>query len=220
MRLQPWVKLPTSWIQSTGLKQFVWKQGEGSDSVAALLLLFPLAHFTSPDSGEIKLTYDDLNRATALSRTKISSGLTLLEKADVLIRETKHQSRYRLLGYGEEGVPWAKLPAKNLYLSNGELTFRQSMFMRNRAELDALKIYLALVARRDNDKNAVYLSYEKITEYTGVHRNRIKAATSFLAGNGLISMENIKSQVTDLGSALIYRVTHVDPYKNMGTQST
>jgi len=219
MRLQSWVKLPTKWIQDTGLKQFVWKQGEGSDNVAALLLLFPLAHYTMPDSGVAKLTYDDFHAATALSRTKISSGLTLLENAGIVIRDPEHQSRYRLAGYGEEDVPWGKLPAKNLYSRNGELTFRQSMFMRSRAELDALKIYLAFVARRDNEQNAVYLTYDKIAEYTGVHRNRIKAATSFLAGNGLISMENIKSQVTDLGSALIYRVTHVDPYKHQGTQS-
>lgn len=154
-----------------------------------------------------------------MSRTKISSGLNLLEDAEIIIRDPEHQSLYRLAGYGEEGVQWAKLPAKNLYLRNGELTFRQSMFMRSRAELDALKIYLAFVARRDNDQNAVYLSYEKITAYTGVHRNQIKAATSFLAGNGLISMENIKSQISDLGSALVYRVTHVDPYKHQGTQN-
>lgn len=219
MQHQSWVKLPTGWIESGGLKSFGWAQGQGSTNVAALLLLFPLAHFTKPETRWAHLTYNDFQTATGLSRTKISDGLKRLKLANVLELNPEHRSQHRLIGYGEEDARWGKLPAKRLYTAHGELTFRKSLFMRSVAELDALKVYFTFVTRRDNDLNAVYLTYDKITEYTGIPRNRIKPATSWLAGNGLISMENIKSQQTDLGTAIVYRVTHVDPYKHMGSQA-
>jgi hypothetical protein len=46
VNLKPWSKMPTSWIQDGGLKNFRWKD-DGSSSTAALMIYFVLCQFAA-----------------------------------------------------------------------------------------------------------------------------------------------------------------------------
>ena len=44
------------------------------------------------------------------------------------------------------------------------------------SELHALKLYYLFARRRSNETNMAHLSYDKIEEYAGIERHRIKPA--------------------------------------------
>jgi hypothetical protein len=56
-------------------------------------------------------------------------------------------------------------------------------------ELEALKLFLQFAQRRDQSINLASIGYDKIEEYTGITRIRIRYAISFLVSNWLIHVE-------------------------------
>ncbi len=215
MMLKPWVKLPTAWIERRGLTAFRWKQAEGSAGIAGLMVLMALAHRAEDPTGRTRLTYDDLATATGLSRTKISHGLGVLVKFGVVARIPEERSTYQLVDYNP-GRSWGMLPARFLY-GNETITAFQDFHLRRITELDALKAYFAFVARRDNETNMARMTYVTIENYTGIHRNRIRSAISFLAALGLVHVEHLPSQAHEYGFANAYRLAHLYPRRHMGT---
>ena len=59
MRMHSFVRLPSKWILSNGLKQFSWKNDK-SDNTAALMALVGIAHHTDQETGVAKLTYVEI----------------------------------------------------------------------------------------------------------------------------------------------------------------
>jgi hypothetical protein len=112
---------------------------------------------------------------------------------------------------------WCKLPAKRLY-SGERIEAFDAFRLRVIAELDAMKLYLLFAARRDNESNLANISYDKITEFSGVERSRLKKAISVLAALGLVYVEHRTSTTNDYGVANAYRLAHLDPYVHMGTR--
>ncbi len=216
MKLSPWVKLPTVWIEEKGLNNYQWgRDGQGSTAIAGLMTLIVLAQHADPETGTAKLTYDQLTQATGLSRSKLSDGLDLIEANEHIVRGVEGRSTYGLEDYDPERG-WAKLPARGLY-SGGRLGAFQHFKLRQMAELDAIKAYLTFAARRDRDTNAAQLSYVKIEEYAGIPPARIKAATSMLAATGLVVIDQLPSTQSEYGISNAYRLTHVEPYQHRGT---
>ena len=214
MTLRPWVKLPTAWIEARGLRAFHWKQGEGSDGTAGLMVLMVLGHYGDAQDGTVRLTYDRLTAATGLSRTKVSDGLNALIRRSIVTRIPGQRSAYKLVGY-EPTQWWGKLPARSLYRDEQIEAFRE-FHLRRVTELHALKAYLAFVARRDRRTNLAHMSYEKIEEYAAIPRNRIKSAISLLAALNLVYVEHFPSQTSEY-SANAYRIVHLDSRYHMGT---
>jgi hypothetical protein len=216
MALKEWVRLPTDWINSGGLKAFRWEASKGSNNTAALMCLMVLAHYTNSESGFVIATYDNLELSTGLSRAKISAGLNVLQNQQIIERNVLgHRSRYALKQY--EPIGWAKLPAKRLY-HNHTVAFFSELHLRKPAELNALKLYFLIVARRGRDTNLANISYDKIHEYSGIDRNRIKSALSLLIANGMVHVERVPSDKSDYGVANAYRLPQIEPYTHMGTQ--
>ena len=81
-----------------------------------------------------------------------------------------------------------------------------------------MKLYLLFASRRNNESNFADISYDKITEFSGVERNRLKRAISFLAAHGLVYVEHRWSRTNDYGVANAYQLAHLDPYVHMGTR--
>jgi predicted transcriptional regulator len=213
-RMTPWVRLPTDWIQDgDGLKQFRARDGGLSTNIAALMVLVALAHSTDQETGLAKATYDTLQEATSRSRAIVSAGLKQLERFNVI--ERRGQSTYALVGYNRERG-WGKLPWKDLCIRGAIEPFRR-FNMRLGVELHALKIYLLLVARRNNKTNQVDLSYDKIASYTGIPRRSISNAISLLTALGLIHMRTVESTITPNAVAHAYRIAHIDTYNHPGT---
>lgn len=214
MVMKQWVKLPTGWINEGGLQQFLWKKEIGANNVAALMSLMVLGHHAN-EAGIVTLTYDELCRATHLSRTKVAAGLNVLEGANIITRKGLERSHYAITEYASK--PWGKIPMKGLYVHGGVAAFGE-FHLRQRTELDALKLYFLTVARRDINTNIANMSYETISKYSGIDRGGIKSAASFLAALGLIHVEHVPSKRSEYGMSNGYRLTHLEPYAHMGTK--
>jgi hypothetical protein len=63
-----------------------------------------------------------------------------------------------------------------------------------------------------------HLSYDKIEDYAGIERHRIRKAISVLASVALVHVEHTKSILSDLGTANAYRLAFLDPYVHFGTR--
>lgn len=214
-RFSEWVRLPSAWIENNGLAVIPWIPGQGADNVAALLCLIAIAHRID-DHGVARATYDDLERATSLSRAKVAAGISKLEAWELIQKEVAGQSTYFLQNF-DPMKGWAKLPAKALYDKDGVMTAFKEFHLRKPVELHALKLYLLFVSRRDRDMNVALVNYDTIGKYTGLQRNQIKSALNLLAVQNLVHVERVKSWESDIGKANAYRLVGVDPYKHRGT---
>ena len=216
MPLQQWVRLPTAWIQSHGLRAFRWAGAERSDNTAALMLLLPIAHHADNQTGIAHMTYNKLGEATGPSRAKVSGGLSVLETHGLIARDIERRSTYQLCNYDPERG-WGKIPARGLYASDDDIVAFRHFHLRRPAELDALKLYYLFAAFRDNATNQTYISYDKITEYTGIERGNIKRGQSLLVTHDLIQVEYAPSSASDHGMKNSYRLMGLEPNKHMGT---
>ena len=206
--------LPTAWMRSGGLRSFRWAPGIGSGNTAALMALMSIAHATD-ETGTAKLTYDQICYATGLSRAKLSEGLGVLEVRKLVERSPQGRSTFRLVGLNpSEG--WGKLPAKRLYDGNRIAAFSEFK-LRNAAELNALKMFLLIVAFRDNATNFAHLGYDKIDELSGIDRARIRSALSVLTYTGLVHTERFVSKVNTFAISNAYRLAGLDSYRHAGT---
>ncbi len=214
------VRLPSRWIQQGGLKAFAWKSGAGSENnatqIVALMILVLIAHDADQTTGVAQITYDHLVERSSSSREKVSAALKFLEQCKLIERKTHGRSSIRLTDF-DPLKGWAKLPSKRLYQNDVVTAFRH-VKLRVRTELDALKLYLLLIAFRDNESNVARISYLRITEYSGIAAKNITAAISFLNGQTLIYTERAPSGESDFGVSNKYRVVGIDPYRHRGTQ--
>jgi hypothetical protein len=216
MRMRDWVRLPSRWIEDGGLQDLQWTKSEasGSDNAAALMVLAPIAH-VADDNGVATCTYDRLTLATGLSRAKVANGLSVLANLGVIDRKPAGRSTIQLTNYGDRS--WSKLPARMLYSSDRIVAF-QHFTLRSMAELHALKLYYLFARRRSNDTNMAHLSYDKIEEYAGIERHRIKPAISVLLNASLVHVERTESRSNERGTANAYRLAYLDPYLHFGTR--
>lgn len=216
-----WVQLPSWWIMEQGLAQFRWErregegEGERADNTAALMALIVIAHHAEPQTGLARLTYPQLCTAMKISRAKVSNGLTVLQNRGIIRRWHDGRSSLQLVGY-DPAYGWCKLPAKPLYAGPTIDAFKH-VHLRLPTELNALKLYLLFAAFRDRKTNMANISYDKITEYTGVRRDDIRAAIGMLAALSLAYVERVPSTVSDHGVANSYRLVGLDAHTHMGT---
>ena len=217
MAANAWVRLPSGWIDRKELASLQWRAGgEGSDNTAALMALTAIAHRADPENGVTRATYDDLCAQTGLSRAKLSKGLAVLKRMNVVgSGPGDARSTYKLANYDPQ-IGWAKLPAKSMYSSNQIAAF-DNFQLRRVVELDALKLFFLFVARRDRKTNCANISYNKIEEYTRITRARIKTAISFLASLSLIYVEHLPSNSNEMGISNVYRVVGVETSNHFGT---
>jgi len=216
MTTRKWVKLPTRWIVDGGLVNLSWQASIGANKIAALMALIAIAHNADEEHGIARLTYDDLEQITDLSRAKLAAGLNILEEQNLIEREPQGRSTFKLIAYDPESG-YAKLPNQGLYAGSTIRAFREFK-LRKRIELDALQLYFLIIAFRDRRSNLARISYDKIEEYTGISRVFIKSAISFLAANDLIYVEHVPSSVSEHGISNAYRPRYIDSHIHMGTK--
>lgn len=217
MAMRDWVRLPSRWIEDGGLSEIEWAAAKpsGSDYIAGLMVLAPLAHHAD-ENGVAKCTYDQLVLATGLSRSKVSAGLSVLKELVLIEHEPAGRSTFQINNYHLAGG-WSKLPARRLY-AGGHIVAFQHFRLRAMCELHALKLYYLFVRRRSNETNMAHLSYEKIEEYSGIERSRIKKGISFLVSVGLVHVEHLPSRYYEGRHANAYRIIYLDSYHHLGTR--
>jgi hypothetical protein len=190
--IKGWSKMPTEWVRNGTIKEFTY-QG-GSTGTASLMLYFILCHyaevFSPSNSGPVsvaQVTYTKMAELASLSRKLVSSGLDKLEAVGMITRVgSRHFGAYRLNGL-TTGKGWVKLPGKPL-LSEGGTTFSpfECFKLRNKHELNAMKMYLYYAAIRDEYTPYSEVSFETIYSKTGVAERHIPAANSLLVSSRLL----------------------------------
>ena len=214
MMMREWVRLPTAWIYAAGLTRFRWRAGTGADNIAALMSLAAIAHHADDETGVSIITYDRLCISTGLSRAKIAAALNVLEEREIIERRANGRSTLKLCNY-DRTKGWGKLPARKLY-SGGVISAFSDFHLRQPAELHALMLYYLVVAFRNNTTNMAKIGYDKIEEYTGIDRGRIKGGLNVLTANRLVHIEHLPA-TRDGHVASAYRLACLDSYSHMGT---
>lgn len=180
-----------------GLSHLRWRQHKGS-ATAAIMVLFALTIRSNLDQkkngsrsgNQVIATYEDLIALTNLSRGPIASGLKLLRELGA-ITATKNGNGciYSLQGIETNGN-YCALPQE--YLLDGQTVMRRlkglHTAIKNRSSLDAMKLYMLLLALRDRQLNVARASYPTIREYTGMRKEEISVAVQLLQGAQLIRL--------------------------------
>lgn len=196
-----WAKLPTAWIRYDDKLRCFSVKNIGA-SIAALKIYLAIvlkANFKPNDvfdkSGCASLSFTEFEDLTGMSRALVAQGLKKLKEHELIVVEKEGRPNiYRLTSYDDERG-WSKLPKRYLFGSEnlGKIQKITEFSMRHRAHLNALRIYLLLLA--NGNGKWTLLSYDKITEYTGMSREFIHPAISVLIDMQLI---NVSSEETSL----------------------
>ncbi|MEX1668378.1 helix-turn-helix domain-containing protein [Zhongshania guokunii] len=214
-----WVRMPSWWMKGDeGLSLADFSPRDKGASIAALMLYIMLCtravqkRTEEFQVGTARVTYDDIADATGLSRAMIRKAVTKLEANGMIrVKSYRKQNIYEIVSH--DVSPWAKLPKKHLYgiSKEGQIgVFVRDFHLRAKNELNALKLYCVLLAFRDNDSNVVFIGYEAISEYTGIVRNEIRSAISFLVTHDLIHLDKVvKNGVHRANRYEIRGVSHI-----------
>lgn len=212
---RPFSKVPSAWIYDGRLREFDWRPGQGSDNLASLMTYIAIVSLVDSKTGEARITYNDLMLATGISRAKTSKALEILEEKELIFRQ--HKSSHISLAYYGTNHRWGKIASKiHTKSSKPQVKYFDDFKLRKKIELDALKILLLVVATRNVSKNLSEISYDKITEYTGIARTRIKPAMGLLMKEAILIPE--RHRFSDSGRWYIgYRLNGVDSFVHAGT---
>lgn len=221
--MNDFAQIPTSWMKDDKpyslLRDFSWNSKEKSDYTASLMLYICIAQHIPKIREEISISYSKLSGMTGLSRAKISSGIYILkDKKIISVSDEKKTNSYGLLWRAND-KGWAKLPVKSMYNEDYSYIYPFKDFrLRKKVELDALKLYLILVAFRDEKTNSTTMRYETISNYTGIITNDIKSASSFLVSLDLINIDksNIEEDSVIKKWRNIYRIRGINRYRHAG----
>jgi hypothetical protein len=133
----------------------------------------------------VRLTYDELNVLTGLSRERISAGLKKLVE-EQMIWKLDGSGSYGLTGFGPR-KRWAKLPGSALTSAGGTSFIPFSHFkLRSKHELNALKLHLYYAHSRDKVSAYSEASFETIFMRLGVQERDIPIANSLLLSSGIL----------------------------------
>lgn len=217
--MKDWVRIPTKWLTDKSaplLKDLSWRGEHQSDNIAALMLYVAINQQTPEQETKTRLTYDNLCLITSLSRAKVSAGIKIIENLGLIKIEKKGRSNiYHIIDRDQKGG-WAKLPARTLYDNDGQIEPFNNFKLRSRTELDALKLYLLIIAFRDNKKNHTTIAYEKISQYTGISERHVRSAISFLVTLNMIHVDKHLVGDTTEKRMNVYRVIGINNRQHAG----
>lgn len=199
--MDTYARVPTDWIRDQSnplLHAFSWKGKDKAGCIAALMLYIAMNQNVPEKKGaHVKLTYTELSDITSLSRAKVAEGLKLLEETGLVKTEKQGRSNSYHIVNRDNRNGWGQLPAKSLY-DDGQIKPFLQFNLRTRAELNALKLYLLIVAFRSNSRNCTIISYEKIHQYTGISERHISAGLSLLVTLDMIRVDKkLKDEATE-----------------------
>ncbi|CAM3542655.1 hypothetical protein PANO111632_21075 [Paracoccus nototheniae] len=215
-KLDKWTRFPTDWVRDGGLKKFSWVRHGGSGT-CALMTLIALGHRLPQDGSKlVTATYDEITAAIGVSRATLSLGLNLLKELEFLDSKSLKRSTYKIDLHGDI---WGKLPAQTLYGSKGIIIPFEYWKLRGADEMNALKLYIYLVAARDRDSNTIRSSYETFEKYTGVHVGHVRKALSILIHSRLLIVERQSSRYHEKKEPNIYRLVGLDDYTHFATMN-
>ncbi|MDV5385058.1 hypothetical protein [Pseudomonas juntendi] len=217
-----WAKMPNRWAMAGGLKKFGEVDDQGkvdpvtiNASLAALKVYLAICTRADYASGIVKTTYPELCALVGHSRNLVARSLRVLEEGGHIRRDTT-QPRGGSRIYVErwtEDKGFAKIPKSWLYQGRGSKDDRASnppektliklkaFTFGKRLSLQALKIYMLLLTMRNRDypngDGLTVITYDKISEYTGVKRHSVSLAINLLMEMNMISFRSGDTNTDD-----------------------
>ena len=142
-----------------------------------------------PTTGRVAVTYDDFEEQLGVARQTIRKAIDLLKELGAVHVEVHgRRNVFELQGIQESGK-WCQLPVEQLR-SNGRDFGRLSLLKPNLVGLNALKIYLVMLALRNFKTGTTAIGYTKLEERTGIRRSDLPAALSALATSELLGVSH------------------------------
>ncbi|WP_409313579.1 hypothetical protein [Pseudomonas putida] len=210
-----WAKMPNRWAMSGELANFGELNDQGNvdlvainTSVAALKGYLALCTRANYKTGIAKTTYPELCDLVGHSRNVIARSLEVLESFGYIRRDTG-KTRDGSMIYVEkwlEDEGFAKIPKSWLYQGRGpkqdqssehkvtKLVKLKAFGFNKRISLQALKIYILLLAMRHRDSpkgdGLTVISYDNIADRTGVGRHAVSPAITLLMEMNLITFRS------------------------------
>lgn len=204
-----WCKFPTAWVgigqvddpdspALRPLRALMW-QDYRVTAAAALIVLLAIAirHNelkggreleNDPRPSEVPVTYDELEELTGFPRPTVAKALKLLQELRLIVATKVGRSMwYGLPGLHGKGG-WCQVPQEHLLrgASGGLRRLRGTVV--NRVVLNALKLYILLLANRNQRANTSAMSYRSMEKYSGVRRSDISPALSHLTALQLVTV--------------------------------
>ena len=187
-----WRKVPSNPI-AQALPKLLWKRTDGLSAAGgtAALMIYVALIFLSEDlpseEGDIpqqlaSATYDQIAKATGISRLLISEGIKRLSQLDLIESIGSNQKRQYKIKWDQNR--WFKLPCQAIVASDVIRPFI-GFTMRSKYELYAMKLYLYLALRRDNRNEFSMASYENLHDNLHISERDIRKAISLLITTGL-----------------------------------
>jgi hypothetical protein len=179
-----WGAFDPLWVEDYGLKELTASEQTVGLHVAMLKTYLAIsAHRRIDEEDGIVLSGRELMAITGLSRPMIIGAVDALIDRGLLqkhSRDTSNTNRYLLQIKPDK---FRKVP-QDIVFAN-----LHAIGNRGAVNLDALKIYVALLYLRGKERNAVTVSHKRLIGYTGARPERIKRAIEILAATGLVFVD-------------------------------
>lgn len=204
-------QLPSWWLSSKGeswedaprhtLAELHWRDHRAA-GICALLILIMLATRLNevvrparkaglPETDTVAITWTELRRATGHARATVGKAIMLLESWGVInVKKVGRANHYQLVRVHEPGA-WCALPTE-FPEKNGDAVSRFHSLPSTQLGLNALKLYVVLLARRSTAYNTTALSFNGIIRWTGIRREDIRKAWGFLDGQQLATVSTMR----------------------------
>lgn len=179
-------KLPTWWARDEqGLKRFRGGSSAGA-SIAALKCLLAITLMSDYSTQKARVSYSGLMDLTGLSRPMIPGAINKLESEGMIeVHRKAYINVYQLLATTKDYY-WAKVPYDKVRRTLGEIP------NKGEVPLAALKIYIQLLANRWNNTREVEISYDKLRDYIGIQKHRIRPGLDILFSHTLLHVKKVE----------------------------
>jgi predicted transcriptional regulator len=179
-------KLPSWWSRDEkGLKRFIGGANAGA-SIAALKCLLAITLMSEYSTQQARVSYGGLMDLTGLSRPMIPRAIKKLEAEGMIeICRKGYVNSYQLLS-SKNDDRWAKVPYDKVRKALGGIPNKGD------AALSALKIYIQLITMRWNSTRDVEISYDKLRDYIGIQKHRIRPGLDILFSHTLVHIKQVE----------------------------
>lgn len=206
----PWAKMPSRWIRTGGLAEYGAKSPSGGSdrawlnrSLACLKTYIAICTRADYYTGVTKTSYDELCTLTDQARAVVGRALRVLE-ADGLIScyspNPRSGTTITVCRWNEE-KGFAKIPKRWLLTAReaqkegvgpkGVLIRLRQFRFDSRPSLNALKVYLVLLAERDSGtdpgEGLAIIGYTRIASLADIGRHQVSDAITMLLEMNLIT---------------------------------
>jgi hypothetical protein len=179
--------MPHGWIANGTLRQFSGGVGVVGREIAALKCYLAIASFRDFRHAETVLSLYDLAQLIGASRPTVAEGIVLLEAHGLLAIQTRAERNTNVYVLGNTDAGFRKVPQ--------DLIAQQLREIGNRGAitLDALKLYIALLYRRDEADNRAKVTHRTLVSDTGVRPECIAAGNSILHSHRFVTVRKDES---------------------------